>query len=410
MAAVQPFRWAFLPRFRRNAFGWRGSTLAAQRVRQAVAEICKVARKNPVLAGEGAVRFLERVSGALEQIDSSSGAIGSAVYAAIEELVPIIASAPVEAKVRNAWMDRLWEAHEDDQIPYIESLTDHWGELCTSREIASTWADELLPFVQKVLGPGSSPGAHFHGTTAVLSALLFAGRHEELLELLELDRLRWWHYRSFGAKALVAMGRKAEAIRYAEACRGLNAPDAAISRFCEEVLLTCGMADEAYERYGLATGTRQTYLATFRAITKRYPQMDPRRILDDLVASTPGMEGKWFASVRQAGFLDTALRLAESSPCDPMTLTRAARDHGTSDPDFAMGVGLAALRWISAGYGYELTGSDVVMAARYAIEAARNAGRVDEVNNRIRAMIAEEGSRPGRGPLSMFLGKDIGQV
>jgi hypothetical protein len=170
------------------------------------------------------------------------------------------------------------------------------------------------------------------------------------------------------------------------------------------------MADEAYERYGLATGTRQTYLATFRAITKRYPQKDPRRILDDLVASTPGMEGKWFAAARQAGFLDTALRLAESSPCDPMTLTRAARDHGASDPDFAMSVGLAALRWISAGYGYELTGSDVVMAARYAIEAARNAGRVDEVNNRIRTMIAEEGSRPGGGPLSMFLGKDIGQV
>jgi len=162
-------------------------------VRQAAAEICKVARKNPVLAGEGAVRFFERVSGALEQIDSSSGAIGSAVYVAIEELVPLIASAPVEAKARNAWLDRLWKAHEDDQIPYIESLTDHWGELCASREIASTWADELLPFVKQVLGPGSSPGAHFHGTTAVLSALLFAGRHEELLELLELDRLRWWY-------------------------------------------------------------------------------------------------------------------------------------------------------------------------------------------------------------------------
>jgi hypothetical protein len=231
-----------------------------------------------------------------------------------------------------------------------------------------------------------------------------------LLDLLELDRPRRWYYRAFGAKALVAMGRKAEAIRYAEACRGLNAPDAAISRFCEEVLLTCGRADEAYERYALATGTRQTYLATFRAITIRYPQKDPRRILDDLVASTPGMQGKWFAAARQAGFLDTALRLAESSPCDPMTLTRAARDHGVSDPHFALGVGLAALRWISAGYGYELTGSDVVMAARYAIEAARNAGCVDEVNNRIRAMIAEEGSRPGGGPLSMFLGKDIGPV
>ena len=161
------------------------------------------------------------------------------------------------------------------------------------------------------------------------------------------------------------------------------------------------MADEAYERYALAT---------FRAITKRYPQKDPRRILDDLVASTPGMEEKWFAAARQAGFLNTAFRLAESSPCDPMTLTRAARDHRASDSHFALGVGLAALRWISAGYGSELTGSDVVMAARYAIDAARNAGRVDEVNNRIRAMFAEEGSRPGGCPLSKFLGMDIGPV
>lgn len=191
--------------------------------------------------------------------------------------------------------------------------------------------------------------------------------------------------------------------------RGAEIP-AAISLFCEEVLLSCGMADEAYERYGLGTGTRQTYLATFRAITKRYPQKDPRRILDDLIASMPGMEGKWFAAARQSGFLDTALRLAESSPCDPMTLTRAARDHRASDPDFAMGVGLAALRWISAGYGYELTISDVVMAAGFAIEAAKNAGRMDEGNGRIRAMIADEGARPGKGPLSMFLGKDTGQV
>jgi tetratricopeptide (TPR) repeat protein len=400
------FRWEFLPRFRRGAFGWRGSALACQRVRQAVAEIRKVARKNPVLAGEGAVRFLERISGALEQIDSSSGAIGNAVYGAILDLVPIVSSAPVEEKVRSAWMDRLWKAHEDDRIPYIESLTDHWGELCASRGIASKWADELLPFVKMVFGQGSSPGAHFHGTTAVLSALLFSGRYEELLELLELDPLRWWYYRAFGAKALVAMGRKAEAVRYAEACRGLNAPDAAISRFCEEVLLSSGMVDEAYERYGLATGQRQTYLATFRAVAKRYPNKDPREILDDLIASTPGAEGKWFAAAREAGFLDTALRLAESSPCDPKTLTRAARGHGKSDPDFAVGVGLAALRWISAGYGYELTGFDVVAAARFTLEAARNSGRAGEVQDRIRAMITEEGRRPGEGTLYRFLGKD----
>ena len=58
-------RWAFQTRFRRHAFGWR-SQPAVERVRQAVAEIKGVARKDPVLGAEGAVLFLERVSPALE--------------------------------------------------------------------------------------------------------------------------------------------------------------------------------------------------------------------------------------------------------------------------------------------------------------------------------------------------------
>src|SRR5216117_44544 len=83
--------WAFAARFRRRAFGWR-SAPAVQRVRQAVAEIKTVARRDSVLATEGAVIFLERVSPALEQVDSSSGAIGTAVNRAIAEFVPVIAA------------------------------------------------------------------------------------------------------------------------------------------------------------------------------------------------------------------------------------------------------------------------------------------------------------------------------
>ena len=75
-------RWEFKARFRRHAFGWK-SQPAIVRIRQAVAEIRKVARKEPMLAAEGAVVFLERLSPALEHIDSSSGAIGSAVNRAI---------------------------------------------------------------------------------------------------------------------------------------------------------------------------------------------------------------------------------------------------------------------------------------------------------------------------------------
>ena len=73
----EPHKWEFTARFRRHAFGWKSGP-AIQRVKQAVAEIKAVARRAPVLAADGAVAFLERVSPALEQVDSSSGAIGTA--------------------------------------------------------------------------------------------------------------------------------------------------------------------------------------------------------------------------------------------------------------------------------------------------------------------------------------------
>ena len=90
-ACAQAHKWEFKARFRRNAFGWK-SQPAITRVKQAVGEIKKVAKKEPLLAAEGAVVFLERVSPALEHVDSSSGAIGTAVNNAIAELVPIIVS------------------------------------------------------------------------------------------------------------------------------------------------------------------------------------------------------------------------------------------------------------------------------------------------------------------------------
>ena len=65
-----------------------------------MAEIKKAARKDKVLGAEGAVIFLEKVSGALEHVDSSSGTIGTAVNRAIETLVPIVAQAPASDNLR----------------------------------------------------------------------------------------------------------------------------------------------------------------------------------------------------------------------------------------------------------------------------------------------------------------------
>jgi len=380
-------KWAFAPRFRRHAFGWR-SQPAVQRVREAVAEIQKVAKKDPALAAVGAVLFLEKVSPALERVDSSSGAIGTAVNHAIETCARIIAEAPVDDEARDRWLERLWEAHQNDEIPYIERLTDHWGELCGARERASAWADRLIGTVEAVWSPSRKPGDYFHGTIACLSALFHAGRYEELLALLDKAPTSLWHYREWGVRALAAMGRKAEAIRYAEASRGLNDNPIAIARACEEILLSSGLAGEAYARYAIAANQGTTFLATFHAITRKYPTQAREKVLDDLVASTPGQEGKWFAAAKDAELYDEAVALAQRTPCDPRTLTRAARDFAATNPRFAVEAGLAALRWIAAGYGYEIRAIDVLAACSSTLDAARNGGWIDEIEGRIRALIA----------------------
>jgi hypothetical protein len=120
--------WAFKARFRRDAFGWK-SQPAITRIRQAVAEIQKVAKTNPVLAAEGAVAFLERVSPAIEQVDGSSGSIGTAVNHAIETLVPVIATSPIDRLIRKRWFERPWEADQRSPRRFIP-----WGEFPIARD------------------------------------------------------------------------------------------------------------------------------------------------------------------------------------------------------------------------------------------------------------------------------------
>ena len=87
-------KWQFVARFRYHAFGWQ-SDKPIQRIKEALSEMKRVAKKEPELAAAGAVLFLEKIAPALEQVDSSSGAIGSMVNRAIDTLVPIIAKAPI---------------------------------------------------------------------------------------------------------------------------------------------------------------------------------------------------------------------------------------------------------------------------------------------------------------------------
>ena len=379
--SVGNHEWEFKARFRRRGFGWK-SQPAIQRIKQAVSEIKKVARHDPALAAEGAVLFLERVSPAIEQVDSSSGAIGTAVNRAIEDLVPIIAEAPTDAKARDAWLERLWEAHAADQMPYIERLADHWGELCGSKEVASEWADRLLGMTRMALSPDKNSRGYFHGTTACLAALYRAERYTEILDVLKDEA--FWPYKRWAVKATGAMGKTTEAIRLAESSRGPWTSD--VDALCEELLLSSGLVEEAYTRYGLWANRGATYLATFRAVAKKYPHKPPEQILADLVGTTPGEEGKWFTAAKDLALYTAAIELARASPCDPKTLARAARDHVTTQPAFAVEAGYAALDWLSQGFGYEITGADVWMAYFSAMKAAEALGNAPETKERVRKL------------------------
>ena len=395
--------WAFRARLRRGAFGWRGTRLAISRLGEALSEIRAVARHDPVAAGEGAVLLLEKLSPALSQVDSSSGALGNATYSAVQELVPTIAGAPVSVAVRKKWLERLFEAIQEDDPPYIESLGDRWGDVCATAELASSWADELLPTLRRVhQDRKNGTYAFFSGTGLCYSALFKAGRHDELLELLAMDPRPIWPYLVWGGHVLVARGQVDEAIAYVRERDGRTTGEETVARFAEEALLKAGRRAEAFDRFALLANKSNSNLSTFRTIAKKYPEIQPNKLLGFLVASTPGVPGKWFATAKAIKLFDQATALAWASPCDPKTLTRAARDHLASRPAFAMQSALAALHWISLGHGYELTGLDVLDAYRLATNAARSADQVSQAAEIIEQVLAID------RPMALWMRQSLG--
>jgi hypothetical protein len=62
------------------------------------------------------------------------------------------------------------------------------------------------------------------------------------------------------------------------------------------------------------------------------------------------------------------------------------------EPYFALEAGIAALRWLIAGYGYEITGLDVLDPYKFALEAATNIGCLQDTQDRIRKMATADKS------------------
>lgn len=74
------------------------------------------------------------------------------------------------------------------------------------------------------------------------------------------------------------------------------------------------------------------------------------------------------------------------APDADSSCTRLCRE----EPPFAIEAGIAALRRLVEGYGYDVTGLDVSSAYSFTMKAAGNAGCAEETRTRIRELVSKE--------------------
>lgn len=368
-------KWRFRSKFRARAFGWRGSGSAIDRLKEASSEIKAVAKSDLVTAGDGVVSLMERIWPAFQDIDTSSGALGTAVYRTLNDLIPLLIEAPADKRTRTKWLERLFDAVQDDGVDYLAPVADRWGEIAQYPELINGYADRLIERVRQAWSNHQN-FEYVTGTSICLSCLLEAGRYAELQELLTIRQTRFWSWDRYGAEALVRQGLWEAAIGNAEAARSKTNPsfdDRDIDRFCERLLIEHDRVDEAYRRYGLRAAGGTTNLATYRSLMRAYPSRDRRQMLLDIIESR-GDKGKWFAAAKDAGFLDIALECAASHGADPSTLVRAARDFAADEPGFSASVAMLAISHLLRGGGYDPPLADVTDAVGYLFAAAQRAG------------------------------------
>jgi hypothetical protein len=382
-------KWAFKPGMRAGAYSWKSSAKAIDRLKSASTEIRAVARADPTAAAEGVIALAQRIWPAFEHIDTSSGALGNAVRRTLEDLLPILIEAPADEKTRAKWLEQLREAIEDDGVDYLAPIADRFGQIAAYPQLMNLHADCDLDMTRAAWSDHAR-FSHVTTGTLTLSCLLEAGRYDELMALLALKKTSLWFDMKFGAEALLRQGHEDQALAFAEALlkddvRQWGYHD--IAQFCEAILVRQGREEDAYRRFGLPTASGNTYLAMWRDLVKRYPDLDARRILVDLIESH-GSKGKWFAAAKTAKYLDLALDCAAQSDAAPATLIRASRDFAIKEPAFAAQVGLHAIAHLLAGRGYEPSPLDIDEAVSHVLAASARIGQGDAALRQLQRLAA----------------------
>ena len=393
MAGKSVHKWAFKPGMRAGAYSWMSSAKAIERLKSASSEIRAVARTDLTSAAEGVIALAQRIWPAFEHIDTSSGALGNAVDRTLKELLPVLIDAPADEKTRAKWLEQLRQAILDDGVDYLAPIADRFGQIAVFPSLMNLHADRDLDMLEAVWSDHAS-FAHVTTSTLTLSCLLEAGRYDELLALLARQKTHIWFDEKFGAEALLRQGRDGEALAYAEVLLKDDRRQWGyfeIARFCERILVGQGREEEAYRRFGLPSVSGNTYLAMWRDLVKRYPDIDPRKILEDLI-ETQGSKGKWFAAAKTAKYLDLALECAAEPEATPGTLIRAARDFAIKEPAFAAHVALHAIAHLLAGRGYDASPLDIDEAVDHLMAASTRIDRVGWATQELRRLAASMAS------------------
>ena len=358
-----PRSWAFMGRLRPGPSATPGELAIG--LHRALGELRRAARRDPLAAGEGAVLLCEHLGPALAPVEDPIGTLAAAATRTLDVVAPLLARAPAGPALRDAWLARLWVALTRDEAGHLRRLAEHWGSLCAGAVRAASWAERLGSVDVDDAGIGSA------GSIACLASQVAAGRHAQALESLASRAIAVWPERQFGVYALAALGRVDAAIAYAEASNPLGHRHAQdIARVCEAVLLAAGQRDAAYRRFAAVAQARQNCRQTFEALRRAYPERTASELLGDLIAASPGNEGRWFATASALRFHALAAEIASRSPCDPRTLTRHAAALLEADPGLAGELAVAAIRWLCAGHGVEIDGDDVYAAHDVASAAA----------------------------------------
>lgn len=369
---AEKFKWEFRSKFRARALGWNGSKKAIENLKLALSEIKQVARKDQVLAGDGCVLLASRIWPAFEHIDTSTGALGSAVNKTLEALIPILIDAPASEAERRKWAEKLYTAICEDGVSYLEPIQERFGEILNFRSLQDHYIELTLPSLQQAWSKHDKL-VFTQSSTLTLSCLLATEQYEELTKLLARKNTRFWPDEKFAVQALLNQNKRQEAIDYIEEL--LKADDRGgynerlASAFLEQLLIEDGRENEAYQRFGLKALTSTTYLSSWRRVTKRYPGIDKRRVLEDLVKAFPP-KGKWFAAAKTGGYLDLALEYARDGQSEPATLARAAKEFVNKDPEFAGFVALESIARYVSGGGYEAAPIDLDLPFRCLIESS----------------------------------------